>query len=260
MAPSSKPVHPSAPAVDLRWEWRTFGDLDDGADADDVALLRAAAATTSDETYLLSAALDPSVKVRGGLLDLKVLRHVDDTGLQLWAPTMKAPFPIDEAAVAMAYDALGLQAPRRPRYTFEELLEETGAREDVRAVDVHKVRHRAVLAGCMVEYTELTADGRTTMTIAVESPDRELVTATVARLGLSGRPNTCVAQGLRSLLDWRPTRYAVIDVGTNSVKVTAGDRSSDGTLSTELDTALVTRLGEGLAQAGRSGRDGRRWR
>ena len=197
----------------------------------------------------MSASLDPSVKVRAGLLDLKVLRHVDDAGLQLWVPTVKAPFPADEAAVAMAFDALGCRPPAAALH-LRGAAPRGRPRDDVRVVDVHKVRHRSVLDGCMVEHTELTADGRTTTTVAVESPDQELVTATVPRLGLRGRPNTCVAQGIRSLLDWWPTRFAVIDVGTNSVKLTAGDRDLDGVPRTELDTALVTRLGEGLAEAG----------
>ena len=41
-------------------------------------------------------------------------------------------------------------------------------------------------------------------------------------------------------------RYAVIDVGTNSVKFHIGERHADGTWTTVVDHAEVTRLGEGL--------------
>ena len=58
-----------------------------------------------------------------------------------------------------------------------------------------------------------------------------------------------VARGLKSALGWGPTRYAVVDVGTNSVKFSLGDRV-DGVPHSQLETAVVTRLGEGLAQAG----------
>ena len=241
------PSHSTAPVVVPRWEWRTFGAFED-ANAS-LTSLRDAPASSSDETYLLSATRDPSVKVREGLLDVKILQHVDAGGLQLWVPTVKAPFPVDESAVAMAFEALDLSSPRRPRYTYDEVLQEVTAREDVRVVFVHKVRHRSVLDGCMVEYTELTADGHTARTVAVEAADPELVTATIRKLGLDGRPNTCVAQGLRSLLAWVPSRFAVLDVGTNSVKLIVGDRS-DAVPRIELDTAVVTRLGEGLAEAG----------
>jgi exopolyphosphatase / guanosine-5'-triphosphate,3'-diphosphate pyrophosphatase len=41
-------------------------------------------------------------------------------------------------------------------------------------------------------------------------------------------------------------RFAVIDVGTNSVKLHVGERGAAGTWRTVLDRAAVTRLGEGL--------------
>ena len=41
-------------------------------------------------------------------------------------------------------------------------------------------------------------------------------------------------------------RYAVIDVGTNSVKFNVSDRRDDGTWQTIVDRAEITRLGEGL--------------
>jgi exopolyphosphatase / guanosine-5'-triphosphate,3'-diphosphate pyrophosphatase len=41
-------------------------------------------------------------------------------------------------------------------------------------------------------------------------------------------------------------RYAVIDVGTNSVKFHVGEKRGDGTWTTIVDRADVTRLGEGL--------------
>jgi exopolyphosphatase/guanosine-5'-triphosphate,3'-diphosphate pyrophosphatase len=44
--------------------------------------------------------------------------------------------------------------------------------------------------------------------------------------------------------------YAVIDVGTNSVKFHIGERLADGTWRTVVDRAEVTRLGEGLSETG----------
>jgi exopolyphosphatase/guanosine-5'-triphosphate,3'-diphosphate pyrophosphatase len=84
----------------------------------------------------------------------------------------------------------------------------------------------------------------------VESPDPDLVIRTIERLGLAGRPNVCVARGLKSLLGWGPRRFAVIDVGTNSVKFALGRRDEAGRPHLERETAVVTRLGEGLAAAG----------
>jgi exopolyphosphatase / guanosine-5'-triphosphate,3'-diphosphate pyrophosphatase len=49
------------------------------------------------------------------------------------------------------------------------------------------------------------------------------------------------------------TRFATIDVGTNSVKFHVGEREADGTWETVADRAEVTRLGEGLDDTGRLG-------
>jgi exopolyphosphatase/guanosine-5'-triphosphate,3'-diphosphate pyrophosphatase len=49
------------------------------------------------------------------------------------------------------------------------------------------------------------------------------------------------------------TRFAVIDVGTNSVKFHVAERDPDGSWQTVADRAEVTRLGEGLDEGGRLG-------
>ena len=45
-------------------------------------------------------------------------------------------------------------------------------------------------------------------------------------------------------------RYAVIDVGTNSVKLVVAARSEDGAWHTVVDRSEITRLGEGLTEQG----------
>jgi exopolyphosphatase/guanosine-5'-triphosphate,3'-diphosphate pyrophosphatase len=49
------------------------------------------------------------------------------------------------------------------------------------------------------------------------------------------------------------SRFAVIDVGTNSVKFHVGEREPDGHWQTVADRAEMTRLGEGLEESGRLG-------
>jgi exopolyphosphatase/guanosine-5'-triphosphate,3'-diphosphate pyrophosphatase len=51
-------------------------------------------------------------------------------------------------------------------------------------------------------------------------------------------------------VDETPERYAVIDVGTNSVKLHIAERGADGAWRTRVDRAELTRLGEGLDKAG----------
>ena len=45
-------------------------------------------------------------------------------------------------------------------------------------------------------------------------------------------------------------KYAVIDIGTNSVKFNISERRDDGTWQTIVDRAEITRLGEGLQETG----------
>ena len=62
-----------------------------------------------------------------------------------------------------------------------------------------------------------------------------------------------MARGLKALLGFGARRFAVIDVGTNSVKFHVGELEADGTWRTVADRAEVTRLGEGLDETGRLG-------
>jgi exopolyphosphatase/guanosine-5'-triphosphate,3'-diphosphate pyrophosphatase len=93
-------------------------------------------------------------------------------------------------------------------------------------------------------------DGRHTRTLALEAEDPAVVMANVIALGLRDRVNTNVPRGLTALVNDEPPRYAVIDVGTNSVKFHVGQRTSDGAWRTVVDRAETTRLGDGLATSG----------
>jgi exopolyphosphatase / guanosine-5'-triphosphate,3'-diphosphate pyrophosphatase len=208
----------------------------------------------SDELYVLSEESDASVKIRDGLMDVKRLEAVDGDGLEQWRPVLKASFPLGAADVATVLDALGVPGPelRREAYTLEQLVAEVVAPDPTLAnVAVHKRRVHYAFGGCLAEVSEVTAALRTTRTIAVETEDPALVLAAVRGLQLADRPNVCLARGLKTLLGLDPVRFAVIDVGTNSVKLHVGERHTAGTWRTIVDRAEVTRLGEGLREAGR---------
>ncbi len=70
-------------------------------------------------------------------------------------------------------------------------------------------------------------------------------------LGLATRPNLGFVRGLRTLVGFGVERFAVIDVGTNSVKFQIAERQADGDWRPIVDYARVTRLGDGLRQSGR---------
>ncbi len=236
-----------------RWEWRTFGEHFGDAD-DRFSALAPERVEESDEVYLLSSRSDASVKVRGGLMDVKQLQSVNDDGLEQWKPVLKAVYPLAAADVLAVMEVLGATVPplTRSAYTLEELVDELVVpNPELLAVDVHKRREHYSFGGCMAELSEVRTAQGARRTIAVEAEDPARVIAAVRELGLGSRRNVCVARGLKALHGFGAKRYAVVDVGTNSVKFHIGERQADGRWETILDRAEVTRLGEGLDATGR---------
>ena len=66
------------------------------------------------------------MKVRDALMDIKVLREVDENGLEQWTPVMKAEFPIPATDVPRVYEALREPTPTldRAEYTLDQFLDE----------------------------------------------------------------------------------------------------------------------------------------
>ena len=143
------------------------------------------------------------MKVRDGLMDVKRLEAVDESGLEQWKPVMKAEFPLPAAGVQDVLAALGVTglALDRPAYTLEELIAEVvDPSPDLRAVEVHKHRDHFTVGGAMAELSAISAEGMETRTIAVESEDPALVVAAVRELGFPLEPNVCLARGLKAMV------------------------------------------------------------
>jgi exopolyphosphatase / guanosine-5'-triphosphate,3'-diphosphate pyrophosphatase len=250
-------VGPSAGArapstVTPRWEWRAFG-RNFGPAEDAFAHLTPERSQDSDEVYLISPAGE-NVKVRDDLLEVKVLREVNDDGLQRWQPVMKASFPISTDQAARVIDAFGHPAPEFAADAYSlatflsELIEPQGMAHVLR---VRKHRVRYTVGGCAAELTDLEAAGVRLQTVAIESEDAAAVIEAVHGAGLAGWANTSYPKALERIVERTPERFAVIDVGTNSVKFHIGERAADGTWTPVVDTAEITRLGEGLEDSGK---------
>jgi exopolyphosphatase/guanosine-5'-triphosphate,3'-diphosphate pyrophosphatase len=247
---------PAAGTIVPRWEWRTWGDAFGAAD-ERFDALAPEREEESDELYLLARGRDVSAKVRGGLLDVKLLETVDN-GLEQWKPVLKAAEPLTPADVAFVLETLGVVAPPfdRDEYTIAHVIEHlAGPSPEVEAVAVRKSRAHYTIDGCMAERSRVRAAGKTISTVALEAEDPILVHNTVASLGLASRRNVSFPNELKALGGFDARRYAVLDVGTNSVKFHLGERAADGTWTTVDDRAEVTRLGEGQKENGPLGRE-----
>jgi exopolyphosphatase/guanosine-5'-triphosphate,3'-diphosphate pyrophosphatase len=234
-----------------RWEWRTFGPRFARAEAA-FARLETKGVQETDEIYLLTEK-GSNVKIRAGLLDIKVLQKVNEAGLEQWMPVMKEGFPVSAATLREVFKAMQVTPPdlKRDDYTLDQFLADLiDPNNSVRAAKVHKRRVRYVVGGCTSELSDVTVDGLKTRTIAVETEDAAAVLAAVESLGLAGYVNTNYSRGLAATLSGKPPRYAVLDVGTNSVKFHIAEAGADGTWKAVTDRAEMTRLGEGLKEGG----------
>jgi exopolyphosphatase/guanosine-5'-triphosphate,3'-diphosphate pyrophosphatase len=237
------------PGIVPRWEWRTFGSRFGIAEAR-FAELTPTGVQDSDEVYLVGGAGD-NVKIRDDLMDIKVLREVDADGLERWEPVMKAAFPLSPADVVRTFESLRLDPPdlAREAYTLRQFIDELVVPSGMlRAVHVHKRRVRYRVGGCTSEVSEVVVDGIADRTIAIESEDAAAVVNAVASVALDGYLNMSYAVGLPAILHHRPERFAVLDVGTNSIKFHVGERLPERGWRRIVDRAEITRLGEGLRE------------
>jgi exopolyphosphatase / guanosine-5'-triphosphate,3'-diphosphate pyrophosphatase len=241
----------SVTTVVPRWEWRAFG-RSFGAAEGALVPMNPERTEEGDELYLLSEA-GQNVKVRDGLMDVKILRETNDDGLERWEPVLKQGFPLATGDASVVFEALGVPAPTlaRPTYTLDAFLTELVQPNALaRVATVHKRRTRFTIDGCMAELADVVVNGRSTRSIAIESEDAAAVIVAVRAVGLGGYENISYPRGLVALIDDEPARYAVIDVGTNSVKFHLGERAGESTWHTVVDRAEITRLGEGLDDRG----------
>jgi exopolyphosphatase/guanosine-5'-triphosphate,3'-diphosphate pyrophosphatase len=247
---------PGVEGIIPRWEWRSFGEPFGSAESR-LSAMSPERVHESDETYVVSSNNDTSAKVRQGLMDVKELLRVED-GLEQWTPVIKAAFPLPAAEVLAVFTALGVSAPTptRDAYTFDELLHElVEPSPDLLALEVHKQRTHYTLGGCMAELSRISTEHGASRTIGIESEDPARVTELVRELGLDSRPNVSLPRWLKTVAGVGARRYAVVDVGTNSVKFHIAERTADGEWRTVVDRAEVTRLGEGLDATGRLGEE-----
>ena len=156
---------------------------------------------TTVETYFVSLRTPHNVKVRHGELDIKRLLRIEPDGLEQWAPTLHAPFPLEASAREEITAAWGVRLPASPpvALTLHALDRLAADCAEVRRVTLTKHRLRLRHAGCPGELVTIEVAGQRWMSLAFEHEDPDIVRAASSDLGLDPRVNLNYPAALKRL-------------------------------------------------------------
>lgn len=195
---------PGALPVDaglFRWEWRWIG-YQSPVEVSRLGYGWSDPPTRTAEVYLVSEASPHNVKVREGSLEVKRLRRVSGDGLEQWAPSLRAGFPLGPPDWRELLDALGLPVADRetPVSTLEGLVAGLPSGASVRRIDVVKRRSRLTVAGCPGEWVRLDIGGRRLVSLAFEHERAVRVRDALAVLDLDPHDNLSYPAALKRLI------------------------------------------------------------
>jgi hypothetical protein len=186
-----------------RFEFRSWGENCERERKLLEALATPGTAKTSSEIYLISGSTDRSnVKIRSGLMDIKVLNRTE-RGLELWEPVLKAEFPLDAATIATGiYPRLELAPPAfsSGRFTEASFLELISRDLRIGIVPVSKNRVQFQIGSCAAEFAFVRIGGQSVETVAAESTDPDLLLALLAQLGISNLPNQSYIREIKRVI------------------------------------------------------------
>jgi hypothetical protein len=121
----------------------------------------------------------------------------------LWEPVLKARFPLGLKEVATIFGPWWPPptASIRDSYSFEQLVEDVVTpRPALRLVAVRKSRRGFTFAGCLAEFTKVSAGSVSVQSFSLEHEDPRRVLAALRTLGLKARANTNYILGLKRAL------------------------------------------------------------
>ncbi|ARN83206.1 hypothetical protein [Methylocystis bryophila] len=175
-----------------RWEWRCFA----ASLAELEAKIGASAQVSSrhsEELYLANARSPHNAKIRDGLLDVKRLKAIAATGLELWEVVLQQGFPLSASTIDFFFAVLDLApaAPCRQSYPMDAFLADViGADPAFRTVKIAKARRVFSFCRCRTEFSRLLIDGVSQETFCIEDEMPERIEAALEKLGLNPAANT----------------------------------------------------------------------
>ena len=163
------------------------------------------ARTMPAETYFVSRHTQGvNVKVRDGLLDIKVKTGETAEGYEIFQPRGKFKFPVSKSDLAAILSQLKAGMPAEleglETCTFEAFLAAAHRNVDLVPVTVEKMRWGFTIDGVICEYAKVYLNGALLESACVESEDYAAMRAVVEGLGLSARPNVSYLKALARLV------------------------------------------------------------
>jgi len=144
------------------------------------------------ELYLVSAHTDSAnVKVREGLLDIKIKLGETPEGYEIFQPRGKLRFPVGKADLTTALLYLNVKIDLGfETCTLEEITELARRHPDLVPVMVEKMRYGFTVDGIICEYAEVRFNGALLESACCESEDYVGMRKVINALGIEAMPNT----------------------------------------------------------------------
>ena len=144
------------------------------------------------ETYFLSRCTnEANVKVRDGLLDIKVKTGETPEGYEIFQPRGKFQFPVKREELATILSHLKVDvALDKETWTIEDFIALARTQPDLAAVHVEKMRYGFTIDGVICEYAQVFFNGALVESACVESENYAAMKTVVEELGLWTLPNT----------------------------------------------------------------------
>ena len=188
-----------------RAEFRVFGqDINEQVEAKmwDAGATLQKARKMPAETYFLSAHTDEAnVKVRDGLLDIKLKVGETPEGYEIFQPRGKFQFPVKQTDLAAILSHLkaGMKLDRGS-YTVDQFIAMARAHPDLVPVTVEKMRYGFSIDGIICEFAQVWLNGALVETACCESENYAGMRRAVEALGIAAMPNTNYLKAARRVV------------------------------------------------------------
>jgi hypothetical protein len=144
------------------------------------------------ETYFLSANTDEAnVKVRDGLLDIKVKVGETPEGYEIFQPRGKFQFPVKREDLETILSYLKVSTPLdQDSYSIESFIAMARRHPELCPVTVEKMRYGFTIDGIICEYAQVWFNGALLESACAESENYAGMKQVIEGLGIASLPNT----------------------------------------------------------------------